>query len=98
VVNAAKATVLKDVTRPLSSTLKTGIALSEPTLLCAVVTADREIVPLEVIVPPSSPVPAVMLVTVPPDRLETATVARLVTRPFASTLMIGTTVPLPTFV
>ena len=56
----------------------------------------RAMVPLVVIVPPDNPVPAVMLVTVPPASLVIGTDPRLVTRPLASILKTGTAVPLPT--
>jgi hypothetical protein len=54
-------------------------------------------VPLAVIVPPSRPVPAVMLVTVPPAELPTGVLESAVTRPLASILNTGIKVPLPTF-
>jgi hypothetical protein len=53
------------------------------------------IVPLAVIAPPESPVPAVMLVTVPPAVLLIGVLLSAVTRPLASTLITGTAVPLP---
>jgi hypothetical protein len=74
----------------------TGIWLVLPISTWAVVMAANEIVPLSIIVPPSSPVPAVMLVTVPPASLVIGTDPRLITRPLASMLRTGTAVPLPT--
>jgi len=61
-----------------------------------VVKLASEIVPLVVIVPPSSPVPAVMLVTVPPAEPLIGVLERAITRPFSSMLNTGTRVPLPT--
>jgi hypothetical protein len=61
-------------------------------------TVLSEIVPLSVIVPPDRPVPAVMLVTVPPADPLIGVLLRAVTRPFASTLITGTVVLLPIFV
>jgi hypothetical protein len=65
VVSPANSMVDNAVTCPLSLIDRTGICVLLPTLLCAVVMAASEIVPLSVIVPPASPSPAVMLVTVP---------------------------------
>jgi hypothetical protein len=51
-----------------------GIAAVDPYVPAVIGVVERAIVPVEVIVPPESPVPAITLVTVPDDNPDTCAV------------------------